>query len=102
MNLFSNELSTLLNPETKKKSATGYYKNWRGIARLVRVNNSRSLKKARNKMATLIEVWRNRNKQCSIFDLYTVLDVIERWDVYDAVRSLVCKFIPIDLFAFYE
>ncbi|CAO1348269.1 unnamed protein product [Diamesa serratosioi] len=86
---FSNELSSLLNPETKKKSAGGYYKNWRGIARLVRVNNSRSLKKARNKMATLLEVWRNRNNQCSIFDLYSILDVIERWDVYDTVRSLV-------------
>lgn len=91
MSFFRNELSLLLNKETKKKSLTGYYKNWSGIARYIRVNNSRSLRKARNKMATLLEVWRNRNKQCSIFDLYNALDVIDRWDVYDAVRSFVCK-----------
>lgn len=86
-------LSALLNRKKIFKSEDGYYRDWRGLFQVLKLDNYlvAELENHNNPTKRVLDLWENSLKGANLKDLQNVLGLIDRWDVLDDSNKLFCK-----------
>lgn len=83
-------LSALLNRKKIFKSEDGYYRDWRGLFQVLKLDNYlvAELENHNNPTKRVLDLWENSLKGANLKDLQNVLGLIDRWDVLDDSNKL--------------
>lgn len=86
-------LSALLNKTKIFKSEDGYYRDWRGLFQVLKLEHyhKAELDNHANPTKRILDLWQESLRGANLKELQNVLGQIDRWDVLDDSNKLLCK-----------
>lgn len=74
-------------------SESGFHRDWRGLATLVKLDQNEfgAILRSNDHMMKLIEFWIQKYEDAKIIQLIQYLEIIDRFDVSDDIELLCCK-----------
>lgn len=87
-------MSLLLNCKKILPSESGFHRDWRGLATLVKLDQNEfgAILHSNDHMVKLIEFWIQKFADAKLIQLIQYLEIIDRFDVSDDIELLCCKF----------
>lgn len=87
-------MSLLLNCKKILPSESGFHRDWRGLATLVKLDQNEfgAILHSNDHTMKLIEFWIQKCADAKIIQLIQYLEIIDRFDVSDDIELLCCKF----------
>lgn len=84
-------LSALLNKKKIFKSEEGYYRDWRGLFQVLKLDHfhKAELDNHANPTKRLLDLWQESLRGANLKELQHVLGQIDRWDVLDDSNKLI-------------
>ncbi|XP_065081945.1 myeloid differentiation primary response protein MyD88 [Ochlerotatus camptorhynchus] len=86
-------LSALLNKTKIFKSEDGYYRDWRGLFQVLKLEHyhKAELDKHINPTKRVLDLWQESLRGANLKELQHVLGQIDRWDILDDSNKLLCE-----------
>lgn len=86
-------ISALLNKKKIFKSEEGYYRDWRGLFQVLKLDHyhKAELDNHANPTKRILDLWQESICGANLKELQNALGQIDRWDVLDDSNKLLCK-----------
>lgn len=86
-------LSVLLNKTKIFKSEDGYYRDWRGLFQVLKLEHfhKAELETHPNPTKRVLDIWQESIRGANLKELQNILGLIDRWDILDDSNKLLCE-----------